>query len=643
MGDVSRSSITLSSASYASSLFPVVDDDAAVIIEAILARVSPDEAEWKPFLQAYDDIFQERGLDRQSDTVIYDLILKLGLQSGRNWRAKWENVKKVQEQQQSRGDKRVDQAAARTVGDAKLFNRANAEPEHTGYRTPGHAHHHHHHHSEDLQPRLTREALDELQHAASPYKPAQTPFQSQDRARAEKRDGTTPRVHFAHDVYSQRSYNAADVFGTPDNTTPHHSAEDRELMLREAIQFDRSNLLGRMYDDWLTRFFVLKRLQMHTAIAHDATLKRRSLHFWAERVQLHSQLNVRAQQAYSASLQRGALTLWTQKLQERRRTVWEKEMAVAFRSVTRKKAKQLKDAAFEMWREKAFESRAFRFRLNHLLKATLGKWLTSAARLAEMNLEGDALQAQRELEVRSDAFARWKSHTILLVREAEAVEDIDYNLQRRVLALWRNRASYSIRANYQLESTTQRKAFATWKERLRHLRALADQARSLSRARDEDTQERAFHTWKIREHSRLLERAKSVRLARSTFQHWRFRLHAVTEDLDKKADFYVKNHQAREKQSVLGKWRASTRNHQKAMVLASSLHDRLQLQRSFGVWRKGLAQHKLGARRADVANDFFVQRRCLRVWVKSLRWVQANKVVAMKERQVLQSSLTGTI
>lgn len=631
MGDVSRSSITLSSASYASSLFPTVDEASSSLIEAILSRVSPSESEWKPFLQAYDEVFNERGLDKQSDTVIYDLILKLGLQSGKNWRAKWENVKRTQQELllQREGAQRVDQGADRNNNVRTPISKT------SGVRAAAGEHRYAHDYEEDEQPRLTREALDKLQHTASPYKALQTPFAAQ--PRISNRDGTTPRVHFAQDGHTQHSRAHSDVFRTPELSTPSsHTAEEREAMARQAVQIDRLNLLGRMYDDWISRLFVLKRLDMHTALARDALLKRRSLTFWHDRVKRHQELEERVELAYEATLQRSCLRLWHQKKEKKQKTEWERQMSLALRTVTRKKEKQIKEAAFAAWREASLDSRAFKFRKTSLLRYTLGKWLSNAARLAELHTEADALQASQDEVLVVKTFATWKNKTILLVRESEVVEDVEFRLLSHGFKSWQIQLEHVRLADEFASHISRKSAFVIWRSRKAHNDYLRLQAMSLSRARGEDTMERAFHTWKIREHSRLLERAKAIRLARGAMQRWRERYVTVTNGLGARATTFADQRYAFLAKRCLQTWAQKTHYHRKALRLASSLNSRLLVQRTFSDWKEALSDRRLEYRKAEVANTFFLQRNLLRTWYKRMRWVKADKAIAAKEADLVK-------
>lgn len=626
MGDVSRSSITLSSASYASSLFPAVDEASASLIEAILSRVSPTESEWKPFLQAYDEVFNERGLDRQSDTVIYDLILKLGLQAGKNWRAKWENVKRTQQHElllQGEGAQRVDQGAARNDNIRTPINKKG-----NSY-TVSEEWLHSHGYEDDGQPRLTREALDKLQHAASPYKAVQTPYAPQTRINV--RDGTTPRVHFAHEGHQHHSHAHSDVFRTPDLSTPSHTAEEREAMLRQAVQMDRINLLGRMYDDWISRLFVLKRLDMHTSLARDALLKRRSLTFWHERVKRHQELEERVDSAYEATLKSSCLRLWQQKKEKKQKTEWEKRISIAFRTITKKKEKQIEEAAFGAWREASLDSRAFKFDRNCLLRHSLGKWVSNAARHAELHSEATALQASHDEILIVDTFARWKEKTILLVRESEIVENAQHRLLNHALQIWQIQLQHVQIADNFASRESQRSAFNIWKNRKLRNDAMEMQAKSLSKARDEDTMERAFHTWRIREHSRLLEQAKTIRLARAAMERWKERYAAITGDLEIQATAFHRRVNSSLTRRFLSSWVKKTNQHHKALRLATSLNNRLLLQRTFADWKDELSNRRMEYRKAEIASTFFSQRNALRTWYKRMRWVKASKVMASKE------------
>jgi len=609
----------------------VVDEVSASLIEAILSRVSPSESEWKPFLQAYDEVFNERGLDRQSDTVIYDLILKLGLQAGKNWRAKWENVKRTQQHElllQREEAQRVDQGAARNDNIRTPINKTgnsytlvNARTDVGGYEDDG-------------QPRLTREALDKLQHAASPYKAVQTPYAPQ--TRFNNREGTTPRVHFAHEGHQHHSRAHSDVFRTPDLSTPSHTAEEREAMLRQAVQMDRMNLLGRMYDDWISRLFVLKRLDMHTSLARDALLKRRSLIFWHERVKRHQELQERVDLAYESTLKRSCLRLWRTKKEKKQKTEWEKQMSIAFRIITKKKEKQLKEAAFGAWREASLDSRAFNFHKNYLLRHSLGKWLSNAARLAELHSEATALQASHDEILIVDSFARWKEKTILLVRESEIVETVENRLLNHALQTWQLQLQHLRVADGFAARQSQRNAFDIWKNRKSRNDALEMQAESLSKARHEDAMERAFHTWKIREHSRLLERAKALRLARAAMERWKERYATVSGDLETQALAFQRRHNSSLTKRFLSSWVKKTNQHHKAIRLATSLNNRLLVQRTFTDWKDELSNRRLEYRKAEVANTFFSQRNALRLWYKRMRWVKASKIMASKEKDLLK-------
>jgi protein SFI1 len=84
--DISRSS-TIS----APELTKLTPEDVA-ILDAIIERASPSATTFLSVFKAYNDVLQERGLDRH-EVVYYEKLLKLGTLKGKNWGEKWKMVK----------------------------------------------------------------------------------------------------------------------------------------------------------------------------------------------------------------------------------------------------------------------------------------------------------------------------------------------------------------------------------------------------------------------------------------------------------------------------------------------------------------------------------------------------------------------
>lgn len=334
MADVSYSSITPSSASYASSVFPVLDGPTFELVDSIISRVAAGASDWKPVLQAYRDEFRARGIDGDTDTAVYGLLLRLGMERGGDWRSKWEGI---QSQQQSN----VDAAAAKTpkapvdIAKSDVFRRLQDAPAQP--KTPIQPIKQQHR----LPQALTREALDKLQSTSSPYKKSyQTPRAAGYATPAEITTPIVPRVHFASSEVSLHKEHA--------HIDPATTPEGKEAMLKQAIRFDRLVLLGRMMDDWLSRMAVLQKLDEHTELARNALLARRSIHVWQDRVVRHRDLLETAGRAHNAAAKRRCLNNWRDKAEQKQKARWEKQMHIAYRTVARKQEKEIKSSVLSV-------------------------------------------------------------------------------------------------------------------------------------------------------------------------------------------------------------------------------------------------------------------------------------------------------
>lgn len=334
MADVSYSSITPSSTSYASSVFPVLDRPTSELVDSIVARIAAGASDWKPVLQAYKEEFEARGIDGDTDTIVYGLLLRLGMERGSDWRSKWESVKRQQEQQPAGKAGAATMKTPRVAVDSAKLDVFATSPQ----KTPLRAIHQQH----QLPQALTREALDKLQSTSSPYKKHyQTPRPAGRALREDLVTPIVPRVHFATSEHS-----LAKPYGYPADATdfdPASTPEGKEAMLKQAVRFDRLVLLGRMMDDWLSRMAVLQKLDEHTELARNALLARRSIHLWQDRIAHHQDLLKTAGEVSRSAAKRRCLNMWRDKAEAKQKARWEKQMHVAYRTATRKQERQLKE------------------------------------------------------------------------------------------------------------------------------------------------------------------------------------------------------------------------------------------------------------------------------------------------------------
>ena len=320
--------------SQASSVFPTLESETINIIDAIIGKVSADSSDWKPLLSAYQDALRLRGLDGSKDTHIYALLLRLAMERGRTWQIKWDNVKR----RQLDGEQHAT-PLARAASDMDVFG------------TPGHqlkpASHvasTAKHRQTSRQLPLTREALDELQAIATPYKTIAATFLQ------------TARPDHKQDVQRSRrpSPFAASGLGVvqdaadrtlveeqfaQDGNSPQDSQEAEYLsaLFFDATEIDRLATLGKTWDDWLARLTVLSRLRRHTDLARDAVLKRRTLFRWRAHLLFVRKLEQAASGAATTNLLRRCFSKWKNKTEEKQRRAWEKELNSGFKRMTRKR------------------------------------------------------------------------------------------------------------------------------------------------------------------------------------------------------------------------------------------------------------------------------------------------------------------
>lgn len=393
MADVSHGSITLSSHSYASSVFPLLDGTTASLIEEIVSRVSSHQNDWKAVLHSYKEVFAEKDLDGEKDVFVYGLLLRLGMERGGDWKAKWEGVKRAQQtQQQSQDDVSRYPAATRAPYIQEPATARAAPPSHLSeaYRTPLRSRleprptqtiEEAEHADETPLQRLTKEALAELQNTSSPYKRVRADFtharhgykqSHNDDGEPQHRHGArspppVPTVHFAElplrgaddgddRVHLQREgilqdTRYLDLHGIHIVPTYHRvTHEQKEEMRHLSIRFRTTALQRRMFQDWRTRFLVLQRINFQTTRARDTLLQRHALQFWVERLRTHKALDIATRRVSNNALLRKSLWAWHDKCLVKKKLEWQRDMTVAYRSVVRKKDRQIKESALQVSR-----------------------------------------------------------------------------------------------------------------------------------------------------------------------------------------------------------------------------------------------------------------------------------------------------
>lgn len=336
--------------SYASSIFPSVDASTIALIDAVVNRIPEERNDWKPILSAYQDVLQEHGLDVERDTHVYALLLRLGMERGRDWRAKWEGVKNRQREQEAPAA-RHSAVAQRKSENVRGIDDVFTTPHKLPGGPVGNAM------TAKQQSRrlpLTRAALDELQVTASPYKAiAQQFLQAKAEADAGKDREQRPAVHFIDNNPNQpirtevpdkllSQLQRLDILPTK------ASLSERELDLAEAVRFDRISLLGRIWDDWLSRMAVLEKIDQHALLARNALLQRRALQRWTSRAILHRRLDLSADRAAESSLQRRLLMRWRDKVIKKRKDAWEKQINSAYRAIVKKRDRHAKVTALNV-------------------------------------------------------------------------------------------------------------------------------------------------------------------------------------------------------------------------------------------------------------------------------------------------------
>jgi protein SFI1 len=63
-------------------------------IDTVIERAPATATTFLTVLKVYNDLLQERGLDPQNEVVYFGKLLKLGTVKGKNWKEKWQIVKK---------------------------------------------------------------------------------------------------------------------------------------------------------------------------------------------------------------------------------------------------------------------------------------------------------------------------------------------------------------------------------------------------------------------------------------------------------------------------------------------------------------------------------------------------------------------
>lgn len=415
MADISRNSITPSSTSYASSVFPILPSETVALLSAIIERVPEQRSDWKPVLSSYHHVFKEIGKDGEADTEVYGLLLRLGMERGRDWRSKWENVKKAQQA----GNAQPNDGEHHQIQVHSKYDIPQS------YATPKPKM------QEKQQARLTREALEQLQKTASPYKKirnaAPIPCDDYKEDNAKLLARPLPVVHFAETAMADES--------------PYKlSSDTKDFMHAQALRFDRVVTLGRVFDAWRDRMAILQRVDKHTALARDSLLKRRCLSFWADRLEDHLQLESSAGKAYQSGLVRRCLNSWKAKADKKRKRGREIQIANAYKLLTERRNRLIMEFVLKKWRQASLVSRCDRFRRNTLLKLGLGKWLERAATLAEREQEAEYLHAHRENTRLQDMLFLWREKASLLAREEVVQRHRNNQLASDALHLWREQA-----------------------------------------------------------------------------------------------------------------------------------------------------------------------------------------------------------
>ena len=67
------------------------------------------------------------------------------------------------------------------------------------------------------------------------------------------------------------------------------------------------------------------------------------------------------------------------------------------------------------------------------------RWLTQSARRAELDVDADRMQEERDRTAVSDCLEAWKFKATLVTREADLAEKLDMRLAQYALAEWRDR------------------------------------------------------------------------------------------------------------------------------------------------------------------------------------------------------------
>ena len=630
-----------------------------------MSRVAAGSSDWKPVLQAYKEEFDARSLDGDTDTVVYGLLLRLGMERGNDWRSKWEGVKRQQQSQEVAAPAKTPRRAPVDIAKPDVFRRLQTG---SAQKTPLQSTKH----KQQFPQALTQEALAKLQSTSSPYKKSyRTPRAEVDAFGEDVGTPIVPRVHFATSAHAhQLPQEAFNVHVMNPASTP----EGKEAMMNQAIRFDRLVLLGRMMDDWLSRIAVLQKLDIHTELARNALLSRRSIHVWQDRVVRHRDLVETAGKAHEASTKRRCLGVWRDRAEQMKKARWEKQLHIAYRTVARKQERHLKAAVLSVcrttytrgkrslpllnaqhWFQHFLDTRCDKFRKTSLLRTSLTRWLTQSAHLAEIEAEADALLEDSQINVLRDCLETWRMKTVLLKREEAFAEQVDAKIAVSAFNIWRERTyveedapigkraltifcSYDSQASEELLAvSTLRNAFSRWKARVVHVSSLESQSEAQSRTRSIALVRKAFHTWKIAEHGQLLLHARKSRILRRTLLTWRDRSRHYTVVQVVQADAFRKQQNALVLSTVLKHWQSRLLQRDKALHLAASLSDRLTLQRSFQSWQTVRSAHRLEARKAQVARNFFLQRRCLNTWHKKMKdkkaaaWIEERRTKTVRE------------
>ncbi|KAI0934407.1 hypothetical protein AcV5_006256 [Taiwanofungus camphoratus] len=393
---------------------------------------------------------------------------------------------------------------------------------------------------------------------------------------------------------------------------------------KEADRFREDKLLERCWDVWKQGYQWIITTHEQIAQARDNLILRLSLHRWRQRTASRYELYQRISGLSDRRRLKAAFQLWKVRVKEKRHTDWRRSMRARMKTIRENREAKLKKDAWAKWRQSYRSHLSGQHYSERLVLRSFRWWRERLGKLDQLDAAADHFTYAQEEGLIEKCWDSWRRALDMHRTERVMAERVGLRIIGQAIDVWKQRLHCNRIADEFYDKIAVRRALGAWKAARDRIKISEGRA-SKHLARQNDILVRAvMRVWKAHERGKLLERVKTARQLKQAWAVWKRRVRHQRALEDLALAFSVRSSLAL-LSSALHKWRQVYSSYQNARAFAVHYHSAQLRFKMLLIWRIHLRANLKMVKQAKATQRFFVQRTYWRKWVAKLSQKRLDK------------------